>query len=208
MRIGFIMAVVILTAATAHAALAQEPGPSAPTPTADQIVFVGRVPAPAGTTVTLRVFDIDTADFTSCATATTLAVSEASSTESSFVLTLETSCLGDAEGAVICWDQSLQQCDVVAAMPGAVPGPLPSLAELGQTIDTGLLAAPAALDPEDLVLPHGDSGPTVREGLPSVGSTESEERGHYYQWLLWAGLGLLGAGLILAATSLAAVRRR
>lgn len=151
--------------------LAQDGQPPVPTPGPDQIVFVGRVPAPAGTTVTLQVFHFATAEFTECDTATTFTGPDDSPDTSSFVLVLEAACSEGAAGALVCWTPGFGHCDGVAFdpsqhLPGSVQPGLADITELGQTVDTGLLTEPPT-EPECTVVPPDLYEPPTIEELPA-----------------------------------------
>ena len=197
------------TAATgASEALAQAPQPAGPTAGPDQIVFVGSVPAPAGTTITLQVMNLSLGLFHDCGTSITFSRPNDSATTSSFVVVLDGACIDGGDGAVVCWSPGTQDCALVATTPGSLPSsPATNVALLTQrgiTFDTGLLVRPRVVPPN--VPPEGDNGP-VGSALPATGTSDSRQ-GSTYGWLLWAGLATLGLGLSIAGGGLFAARRR
>lgn len=173
-------------------AFAEVPGPILPTPGPDEMVFVGRVPAPAGTAVTLELLDVATARGVVCATATTSPDAEASSSRSTFVLVLQRTCVAGRQDPKVCWADNL--CAFVTPVTA-------SSFEGGRTVDIGLLR-PQVAD-TTVVPPHGD-GPGAGQGLPAAGRTGGEDE---FDWLLWAGLAALAAGIALGVAA-RALRRR
>jgi hypothetical protein len=178
-----------------------------PTPGPEEIVFVGQVPVAAGAVITLRVMDLDVGIFSNCGTATTYSAGADATGTSTFAIVASAGCLAGAEGAVICWDKEYKLCAVVAAVPGSIPNDVPSLADVGVTVDTGLLSAAAPIDPDELIPPEPGDGVTSPEVLPPAGS-EFDKRTDEQAWLLWTGLAALSAGLVIGAGLFVAARRR
>ena len=189
---------------------AQSPEPI-PTATADQIVFFGEVPAPPGTTVTVRYLNHDTpggdTEVVECGRTTTTESSSGNPDQSSFVVVVQESCFGGAFiGPNICWGEGL--CSLV------LDSPAPTLRTGGETIDLGLLVAPEELADGSLIVPHGDGGDAQPDGgggdaeiaLPDTGAGTGQGRAKI-GWLLWAGVTLLAAGLAIGGMSLT-VRRK
>ena len=163
-----------------------------PTPGPDHKVFVGRVPAPPGTSVRLEVLDVANARPVLCAQGVTFASTEDSASTSTFALVLERACLqAGYENVRVCWGDNL--CDLVLPLSAAT-------FRGGETIQTNLLDGPIEIP---AVLPSADSG----QGAPSLPPTGGGIAGDSYAWLLWAGLAAFGAGLGLSLVS-RTLRRR
>ena len=209
------------------------PGPPPPTPTphAQQTALSGRVPAPSGAVVTLKAMDL-TVGFKDCGTDTSLAGPNDSPETSSFQFVLDGACLAGTQGVMVCWSPRSEDCNIVTASVGQLrqsyfKADVPSFTELGQTLDTGLLAPRVK---EAVTPPHGDG---VRTGgiVPDAGLADADqqvtassgsgpgpdqqiadlsqtEQGARYAWLLWAGAALLVAGLALATAVRVKARRR
>lgn len=200
-RTAMVITVAFLLAFGLSGALAQE---TPPTPGPDEIALVGQVPAPAGTTVTVRTMDLDAGVFSDCVSVTSTAGDGPDASD--FTVLVPASCLQDAEGLTVCWGAAPEDCAVIAATGPLATG-VPSIDDLlGQTVDTGLLTGAPLPDPSELVPPHGDVGPTPAAGLPSAGTGPEQQAAQ--RWPLWAGAVVLGAGLALGAVALAATRRR
>ncbi len=159
-------------------ALAQTPQPAIPTPGPGQIVFVGKVRAPAGTTITLEALNEQTLEVTQC-DSRTVASSGADPAISRFALVASNTCVGALR---ICWNNDL--CVY------------PTAGNRGQIVDLGL-AVPDTF---------GTIGNAP--SIPSTGEGADSKQRATYPWLLWAGVAALGAGLALAGGGLFARRRR
>ena len=202
--------------------------PSIPTPGPDEIVFVGRVPVPAGTVISLRAFDLDTAHSVVCDEAESTPADKASPGTSQFVLMFEAPCFEGAEGAFICWDPAYQSCDLVAASALAIelydlrdlhgPG-LVSFDDLGQVVDTGLLSVPKPSEPPSPPS-TGGAGPVAEPTdvdnespvaeLPRAGmrGPAQPNRGAAVTWSLGAAtIAVLTIAALLMVTGLALRRR-
>ena len=192
-----------------------------PTPHAQRTALTGRVPAPSGTAVTLRAMDLRVG-FNDCGTSTTRAGPDDSPDTSSFQFVLDGSCLDGTHGVLLCWSPRTEDCYIVAAPLGMRPllgvDP-PSFAELGPTLNTGLLA-PQVIDWNpaisisaghlpDSALQLADqaeadqqiagpaaSGPGPDQQVADLGQSE---QGGRHAWLLWSGAAMLVAGLAVAA---------
>ena len=214
------------------------PGPPRPTPTphTQQTALTGRVPAPSGTAVTLKVMDLDVGLFKDCETSTSLAGPDGFPETSSFQFVLDGSCLAGTEGVFVCWSPRREDCALVAVSTGwrSVASPrfdLPSFAELGPTLDTGLLTSiPTEPAPDQTIVPPeahdllpgegaaldnpADAGQQITASSASgpgpgqqVADLSQTEQGARYDWLLWAGAALLVAGLALGAALRVRARR-
>ncbi len=206
------------------------PGPPPPTPTPhpQRTALEGRVPAPSGTAVTLKAFNVEAASFKSCGTRTSFVDAAASPDTSRFELVLDRSCFEGQDGVFVCWSPRREDCALVAVSTGwrsvVSPRPdLPSFAELGPTLDTGLLTSiPTEPAPDQTIVPPethdllpgegaaldnpADSGQQIAASSASgpgpgqqVADLSQAEQGARYGWLLWAGAALLVAGLALGA---------
>ena len=173
----------------------QTPSPAAetPLPTAgpNEIIFVGEVPAPPGTTVTIEFLDVINIRPVLCGTSLTTPVDDPAL--SGFSLAVDASCARGLQDPRFCWGDGL--CHFFFEFPvGKQLG--------GTTFNLGLLSAP---QPETLLPGSGDTGPTI--GLPPTGTALSSETGSGALWVLLSGLVLCGTGLALAVTSRARPRR-
>lgn len=200
MRTLFVVTAVLLLGTGLGTALAQSPPESpASTPGPDEIVFVGSVPVPAGTTVTLRVIDLDVGLFSDCDTALTFAGPGDVLGTSSFRIVLHSTCLREADGAMLCWSSAVEDCNVLAAPEGLFPDVAPLSELVGQTTDIGL-RRPRTI--EIPVVPEGRDGAPIEAFLPATGISDPQKQAAH-AWLLWAGIAALGAGLVLAGGSVA-----
>lgn len=152
-----------------------------PRPNADQKVFTGRVPAPAGTAVRMEVLDVANARPVVCAEGVTSSSAKDTASSSTFALVLDRSCFQPGyEDVRVCWGDN--KCDFIAPLTR-------SEFRGGETIETGLLDPAVDVPP----LPASD-GPNV--ALPATGTGFASGR---HLWLLWAGLAAIGAALLLDA---------
>ena len=204
-----------------------DPGPPLPEPTphAQRTALTGRVPAPSGTAVTLRAMDLRVG-FNDCGTSTTRAGPDDSPDTSSFQFVLDGACLDGTDGVLLCWSGRTEDCYIVTASEGQLrqgylKADVPSFADLGQTLSTGLLA-PQVIDWNPAIsisaghLPdsalqladHAEAdqqiaGPSASGPGPvpdqQVADLGQSEQGGRHAWLLWAGAATLVAGLALAA---------
>ncbi len=143
--IGVLLPGSILADGTPLPAPTPHVGPPLPEPTPhdQRTALTGRVPAPSGTAVTLKAMDLEVGAFKDCGTSTTRAGPDDSPDTSSFQFVLDGACLDGTEGVMLCWSARSEDCYIVAAPLGMRPllgvDP-PSFAELGETLNTGLLA--------------------------------------------------------------------
>lgn len=205
MRMYLVVAAAVFLEIGLGTALAQSPPEqTAPTPGPDEIVFVGTMPTAPGATATVRVIDLDTGLLSDCVTAPTFALAGDSPNTSHFEVLVPATCLQEAEGVMICWSAAPEDCAVVAAPAGLSLG-VPAIAELlGQTVDLGLLSPRAITVPA--VPPEADVVAPGEVALPPTGSVES--RPGQYDWLLWAGVATLAAGLAFGGAAFALRQRR
>lgn len=203
MRTSLVTALLIVPGIGLGTGFAQSP--TAPAPGADEILFVGQVPAPAGTAVALRMMDLDAGVFSDCDTVTTFAGAGDSPNRSRFEILTPAACLRDVEAAMVCWSSAQEDCAVIAQQEGL--GIRPEIAPLsemlGRTIDVGLLA-PRTIEVPD-VPPEVDVVESDAEGLPATGTADPHEGD--YTWLLWAGVVALGVGLAVGGVTFARRRR-
>jgi hypothetical protein len=177
---------VLLLFAVGAVAQAQDDQQTVPTPGPSEIVFTGMIPAPPGTSIALQGLDdtVSPGEIVDCDTATTTAV-EGDDAVSAFVLVLGESCQGFA--LRICWGEGL--C-------GTASG------EYGTIVDLGLI------DPSRFGVdspPDVDGHQPTAEALPDTGAASS---GGGSSWLVWAGLAVIGAGLLVGAAGGMLARRR
>ncbi len=147
---------------------------------ADEVIFVGEVPAPAGTTITVRMLHIGTG-IIDCDTATTTSVDDDG--VSSFLLRAPLDCIQQGLPPLFCWGEEVcgwhvEQTIVASSVAGGV------------TIGTGLLRIREPVPPR---LTHGDGGPGVL--LPPAGGGQEPVGGSWPSWLLGAASALLVLGL-------------
>jgi hypothetical protein len=164
--------------------------PASPT----QYVFYGEVRAPVGTTVTANYLGAVSPKNIVCATTTTTPGADPS--RSRFVLIVEQLCVEQtADGPVICWGEGLCHYPFLGS-PQAHPFPVP-----GDTIDLGLLPLPQEGEATATMVPaQGSVGPDLV--LPEAGELEPIQDRTRVGWLLWAGLGLVLAGLGAGAVTI------
>ena len=171
--------------------------------------------------------DLAVPAFKDCGTSTSRAGPDDSPDTSSFQFVLDGSCLDGTEGVMLCWSPRAEDCYIVAAPLGMRPllgvDP-PSFAELGQTLNTGLLAPRVKRIEGPVVFAGHEDGGTLPLAEPAdagqqitgaagsapgpgpdpdrdqqVADLSQSEQGGRYGWLLWAGASMLVAGLALAA---------
>lgn len=193
-RVLLVTVVFVIAGGTSITLAQSPPETAAPTPGPDQMVFLGTVPAPPGTTVRLEVLDVPNIQGVTCAAGTTFGAPNGSDSISGFALILEGRCIeGLSQNFRVCWGDDL--CDVV------VPSFFPPF-QPGRTVEFGLLDP--SIEISSVLPPVG--GPGLGTGLPSAGS-DSGQQGPY-GWLLWAGVVALGAGLAVGAGSIGVALRR
>jgi len=152
-----------------------------PVAAADEIIFVGEVPAPPGTEITATYVPLIPSSEVVVCGSTTL------DENSNFVLIIDASCADGAVGPLICWgDFGQGACASFPDDPYLVVVPRD-----GQTIDAGLLT-PVVLQPDIGLVPHGDGVWPLE--MPKAGVGEGRGRSASLPWLL-LGVGLLGIGL-------------
>ena len=201
-RITLVMAAFIVFAAGATAARAQEP--VTPSPGADEIGFVGLVPAAPGSPVTLKAMDLDVGLFSDCQVVTSFASAGDAPNTARFEVLASATCLEQAEAVMLCWSAAPEDCAVLAA-PASLSLGVPSISDLlGQTVDVGLLT-PRLLDTVETP-PEADTVASSDPALPPAGGGGSQHG--EYRWLVWAGVASLAAGLVFAGASFALSQRR
>ena len=201
-----------------------EPPRPEPTPHAQRTALSGRVPVPSDSTVTLKAFNVEAASFKSCGTRTSFVDAADSPNTSSFELVLDRSCFEGQDGVFVCWSPRREDCALVAVSSGwrSVVSPrfdLPSFAELGPTLHTGLLTSiPTEPAPDQTIVP-----PEAHDVLPGddaaiddpagadhqitdltdsdqlLAQPDASTRSNLHGWLLWAGVAALAAGLAFGA---------
>jgi hypothetical protein len=183
-----LLTVLAVMALAPQAVLGQGPTP-VPTPRADEIGIVGRIPAPPGTTVTIGFIDPEALQIVQCGTSVS-APFDGEPDMSGFALVIAVDCVIIGFPASICWSQDL--CDGFEIDPGAG----------GQTVDVGLLSAPSSAPPTPLPPVEGDFGPQPGgpsdAALPAVGVPDQPGQGAPALELIWLATGLLVGGLALA----------
>ena len=170
--------------------------------------------------------DLDVVAFKDCGTSTSLAGPDDSPDTSSFQFVLDGACLDGTEGVMLCWSERSEDCYIVAAPLGMRPllgvDP-PSFAELGETLNTGLLAPRVKRIESQILFGLEDGGSLALADLADAGrqipgaagsgpgpgpnpgrdqqvaDLSQSEQGGRYAWLLWTGAAMLVAGLAVAA---------
>ncbi len=182
LRLAVIIVAIAGAAVFSSVALAQSPEPPLPVAGPDEIIFVGEVPAPPGTEVTIEYLAIDAPEINLCATAITTPTA-ADAESSSFVLVVEASCAQSPVEPRICWGADL--CYFAFVPPGG------DRHKSGDTIDLARL------------VPQGP--PEV--GFPTVGGGGGRDNQERLSWLVWAGAALLLAGVISGGASIVLRRK-
>lgn len=204
-RLFFLVLLAALTLLPA-AVLAQTPEP-VPTAGPDEIVIAGEVPAPPGTEVSVHYAFLpdrppEAGTLVVCGTTTTTPSISGDPNISRFVVVFDAACgAGAAFGPTVCWGEN--RCR------GAIQDLLGTSPQGGDVIETGLLspASPEGATPTPPAgAVHGDRGPEI--GLPATGEGQGLDDRSRSAWLLWAGVGLLAAGLAVGGVSVAVRRRR
>jgi hypothetical protein len=155
-----------------------------PTAEPDQIVFIGRVPAGPGTTITVRFLNGHTLESFECATTETTSIGEEG--VSAFAVTIAAECAEGRQDPKFCWGGNLCYLYLRQAF-GYIP--------LGSTIDLGLLTPGNVTSTDALPLPGTNDGVT---GLPSTGSPPPSDTGRAVPIataLLCLGIAVAGLGL-------------
>lgn len=150
-----------------------------PTAEADEIVFLGEVPAPPGTEVRIEyLFN----ELVQCGTA----VADESSR---FVLRIEATCAQGGTGPLICWAPGLDACEGFPFSP--IPGQDRPVG--GDTIDLGRLSASDDVEPN--APPDDAIGAMPATGGVGLAQDSLSPRS---PWPLRLGFALLAASLVAA----------
>jgi len=191
-----ILATVLTATLLALPTLLEAQQPDVPAPAPDQVVIIGEVPAPPGTTVTVQFADVETLDIFTCGTTTTTPADEDG--RSRFVLVIEASCVHFGFPASFCWGEGL--CD------GYDPFPQEEHYLPGTIVDVGFLE----FRPPEAPRPGAPGGggdiasPTAYVAeLPRSGGVRAAA-GDDSEWIV---AGLAGLAVVLGAASLVLRRR-
>lgn len=160
----------------ASAALAQSPDPTLPVAGPDEIIFVGEVPAPPGTEVTVSY--LTTVGIEVCGVTRT-------DDNSRFVVAIDATCPGSEIGPAFCWGPDSEDCRSFYADFTADPDMRPIA---GDTFDVGLLVR-TERNLESI-------------SMPSVGGGNSRDNQDQLSWLHWSSAALLLAGVVSGGASM------
>jgi hypothetical protein len=166
-----------------------------PTARTDEVVFVGEVPAPPGTTVTVQFLDPVTLAISTCATATSTPADQPSI--SWFVLRVPVQCAVIGFPPKFCWGQDL--CSLYIQENFGV-SPMANPYVPGTTIALGLLSRPLPMTPSP---PNTGGGPGL--SLPRTGAGQKST---ISSWMLWFGVALVAAAMFSGCVHLAGRRRQ
>jgi hypothetical protein len=169
-----------------------------PIAAADEVVFVGEIPVPAGSTISVKMLSADARAIVDCATATTTTSHDEGA--SAFVLRTQADCIRQGLPPVFCWGDGIcggfEEQTIVSY--SVVPG---------TTVGVGLLRDRNDPNSPPTPLPHI---PSVGGGpyLPTVGGYQAGRSHVTASWLTGVLGALFATAFALAASGFVVRQRR